>query len=288
MVTVARSLWVSGKPALGKLRHFAHELHSLALPLRRNRKHALPDAVIIGAQRCGTTSLYHCISQHPRVIRPSKKEVHYFDINYHRDLAWYQMHFQHNHGKLNFEASPYYIFHPKAPERVAAALPDTKVIVILRDPVARAYSHYWHERRLGNEKLSFAEAIDAEGERLAGESTRLAEEDGYYSYNHHHFSYVSRGCYDMQLKRWLRFFPRPQFLFIESESFFEDPGREMARVTRFLKLPPLGDTMRMVKENAGTYPEDIAPALRRHLRARFANANRELEALTKTTWRWNC
>jgi Sulfotransferase domain len=166
-------------------------------------------------------------------------------------------------------------------------LPDAKIIVMLRDPVARAYSHYWHERRLGYENLSFAEAIDAEDDRLAGESARLAEEDGYHSYNHQHFSYVARGCYAPQLKRWLQPFPRQQFLFIESESFFQNSGKELARVAQFLKLPPPGEAAQTLKKNEETYKDDIAPALRRHLHARFAEANRELDSLTQMTWRWN-
>src|SRR5690606_23224629 len=220
-----------GESALRALRQVADELHWLVAPGRRRAGEALPDALVIGAQRCGTTSLYHGLAQHPGVARAKKKEVHYFDLNYHRGLTWYQKQFERRRAKLNFEASPYYIFHPKAPERVAAALPDAKIIVILRDPVARAYSHYWHERRLGHETLSFADAIEAEAERLAGESRKLLEDDGYYSFNHQHFSYVARGCYARQLMRWLQYFPRTRFLFVESESFFEDPRREMARIT---------------------------------------------------------
>jgi hypothetical protein len=115
----------------------------------------------------------------------------------------------------------------------------------------------------------------------------LLEEDSYYSYNHQHFSYVARGCYARQLERWLQFFPKSQFLFIESESFFEDPGRELSRITGFLGIAPVGAIARMMKENVGTYEADIPPRLRSQLRARFIAANRDLEKLTQMAWRWN-
>lgn len=284
--TIARSLWGVSRTAAGKLRRTIHALDGLVLPRWRARSHALPDVIVIGAQKCGTTSLYHYLSQHPAVFRPKRKEVHYFDSNYHRDIAWYKLHFSHRRDLLHFESTPYYLFHPKVASRVAATLPNAKLIVMLRDPVARAYSHYWHERRLGYEHLSFADAITAEDERLAGESTRLVEDDSYYSSRHQHLSYLARGCYAEQLKQWLKWFPQRQFLFIESERFFEHPGAEMVRVTQFLGLPPLGDIAWM-KKNVGTYSQDMEPALRRQLRERFAEVNKDLESLTGTTWRWN-
>jgi hypothetical protein len=282
----ARSLWEASKPTMRRFRDLAHDLHCLMLPRRLAQSYALPDAVIIGGQKCGTTSLYHYLQQHPAVFRPKKKEIHYFDNNYHRELCWYKMHFSYHHDALNFESSPYYMFHPKVPERLATVLPSVKLIVMLRDPVARAYSHYWHERRLGHEHLSFADAIAAEAERLAGESAKLRADDRYHSYNHEHYSYVARGCYVEQIERWFEHFSKEQFLFVESERFFDDPAGEMARVTQFLGLPDLGETTWM-KQNAGSYEERIEPALREHLYARFAAANTGLESLTAMTWSWH-
>ena len=286
-MTIRHSLWASTRlRPRRRLRQFRHDLHFLMLPRRRVLEHALPDTVIIGAQKCGTSSLYYFLSQHPDVARPTKKEIHYFDKYYQRGIGWYRLHFSRDHSKLNFEASPYYVFHPKIPERLVATLPEAKIIVMLRDPVARAYSHYWHEKRLGHEHLSFADAIEAEDKRLAGESARLSEEDRYRSYNHDHYSYVARGRYAEQIERWFQFFARQQFLFVESERFFASPRQEMARVTAFLGLSPIGE-IAWTKQNSGSYGNQIEPTLTRLLRARFADANKGLENLTGVTWSWN-
>jgi Sulfotransferase domain len=286
LASIARSLWEASKPAARRFRDVAHDLQCLMLPRRLAEGYALPDAVIVGAQKCGTTSLYHYLLHHAAVFRPRKKEIHYFDNNYHHGSTWYRLHFSRRHGGLNFESSPYYLFHPKVPERLAATLPHAKLIVMLRDPVARAYSHYWHERRLGHEHLSFADAVAAEDERLAGESTRLREDDGYRSYNHEHYSYVARGRYVEQIERWFQFFPRNQFLFVDSERFSANPVQEMVRVTAFLGLSPLGE-IAWTKQNVGSYADRIEPSLRRALCARFADANRDLDNITGATWSWN-
>ena len=114
---------------------------------------ALPALVVLGAQKAGTTSFYHYLSQHPETVTPSRKEVHYFDNNYRRGLNWYRAHFckQSDLGRgrhFTFEANPYYLFHPAVPKHVAAKLTDAKFVVMLRNPIKRAYSHYWHEKDL--------------------------------------------------------------------------------------------------------------------------------------------
>src|SRR5579885_2674785 len=126
----------------------------------------LPDFIIIGTQRGGTTSLYAYLGQHPQIAPAVIKEVHFFDNNYERGVGWYRTQFPFlieksiakNIGQQNFitgEASPYYLFHPHVPERAAKVVPGAKLIVLLRNPIDRAYSHYYHEVELGHEKLSF-------------------------------------------------------------------------------------------------------------------------------------
>jgi hypothetical protein len=140
----------------------------------------LPDFIIIGGQRCGTTSLFNYLTQHPDVFPSCPKEVHYFSIHYHKGVNWYRSHFPlvmqksyvergHDRRFVAGEATPYYIAHPHAPQRIAETVPEAKLIVLLRNPVDRAYSHYHYEVKNGLETLSFAEAIDREDERLAGE-----------------------------------------------------------------------------------------------------------------------
>jgi hypothetical protein len=201
---------------------------------------ALPTLIVIGAQKAGTTSFYHYLSQHTKVVTPLFKELHYFDNNYRRGMDWYRAHFPKRsdltrHGRLTFEASPYYLFHPEVPKRIAADLPQAKFVVMLRNPIERAHSHYWHEKRLGHEPLSFEEAVAAEEERLNGEEEALSDGRD-FSFNHSHFSYASRGKYVEQLNRWLEYFDMDRFLFIKSERFFSDPHAEMQRAAEFMHI----------------------------------------------------
>ena len=204
----------------------------------------LPNFLIIGAQRSGTSSLYEYLGQHPLVGSAIRKEIHYFDLNFHTKLAWYVAHFPSRlpqfTGKgfrfdtLTGEATPYYLFHPLVPERVAQTLPDVKSIVILRNPVDRAYSHYSHEKRMGREHLSFEEAISSEEERLQGQDDKIRDRSG--SYNHRRFSYLSRGIYYDQLIRWCEHFPLARILVLRSEEFFSNTEKVVRQALSFLDL----------------------------------------------------
>ena len=121
----------------------------------------LPDFIIIGCQRGGTTSLYNYITSHPDVEPASQKELHFFDYNFDKGLDWYKDQFPDN--KITGETSPYYIIHPHAPRRIAQAKPDVKILILLRNPGDRAYSHYNLEVKIGHEKLSFEDAIKNPG-----------------------------------------------------------------------------------------------------------------------------
>jgi hypothetical protein len=213
-----------------------------------NRGRMLPGFLIIGTQRGGTTSLYKYLMQHPNLAHALTKELRFFDVNYHRGLGWYRSRFpsrryrdmvRHRRGidLIVGEASPDYLFYPHAPARVARDLPDVKLIVLLRNPVDRAFSHYWHQFKRGHETLSFAEAVEAEPRRLEGELERIVADPGYSSYEWHHHSYVTRGRYQGQLARWMDLFPRDRFLIERSEDFFQDPKGVFGRVLEFLELP---------------------------------------------------
>jgi hypothetical protein len=214
-----------------------------------NQPRVLPELLIIGTQRGGTTSLYEYLSQHPDVVPPLGKELQYFSVEHGRGEAWYRAHFptqrsieRRRRGGaacVVFEASPYYLFHPLAARRAAATVPSTKLIVLLRDPVERAYSHYEHTRQRGLEPLSFEDAVAAEPERLAGEVERMQADPTYQSKAHRIWSYVSRGRYAPQVSEWLAHFTRPQMLVLKSEDLFADPGAVYARSLDFLGLRPL-------------------------------------------------
>ena len=247
----------------------------------------LPDFLIIGAQRGGTTSLYKYLAEHPAVAAPPLgKGAHFFDTNFARGEAWYRGHFptrlvgraaRGGRPRITGESSPYYLFHPHAPSRVAAMLPGVKLIAMLRDPVTRAHSHYWHEVARGFESLSFDEAIEREPERLEPELARLRADPDYNSFAHQHHSYLSRGLYAQQLDAWYSLFPRESILVVSSEEFFAEPDRVFRRVLAFLGLParslPFYEPF-----NPREYPP-MADETRRRLVAYFAEPNARLAAL---------
>ncbi|MBR8741260.1 sulfotransferase [Nocardiopsis sp. MG754419] len=209
---------------------------------------ALPDFLICGAQRSGTTSLFKSLSRHPAVTGPVlRKGVHYFDTGHHRGLDWYRSHFPLRGGLRArwgrprtrvFESSPYYLFHPLAPERIARELPEGKVVVILRDPVERAYSAHAHETARGFETAPFARAIEWEEDRLAGEEERMIADPGHYSHSHQHHGYVARGHYVDQLVRMERHLGRERLHVVDYADLFDGTSRALEEIIRFLELPP--------------------------------------------------
>jgi hypothetical protein len=202
----------------------------------------LPDILIIGAQRCGTSSLYKYLGQHPAVIPSIRKEVEYFSTRYTEGLAWYKSHFPLRRPSsmgqsLTFEATPDYLLHPLSAERASALVPDARVIALLRDPVSRAYSQYQHNRRLGHEPLSFDAALDAEESRIGGELERIKVDPVHPARMLRRHGYVERGKYDEQLERWLERFPPNNIHVVRSEDFFSSPNASYQEILRFLELP---------------------------------------------------
>lgn len=252
---------------------------------RMGQARALPDAVILGAQKSGTSSLHDYLTQHPGVIAPLRKEVHYFDVNLARGEHWYRAHFGRvGEPGLNLDSSPYYLFHPAVPRRLHALLPDAKLIVLLRDPVRRAYSHYWHERDKRRETLGFEEAIDAEAARVEAAHARLADGTLERSREHQHFSYLARGRYAEQLERWFEVFPRQRFLILRFEDLAREPLATLDATLEFLGLPPAG-TVRLEARNARRYPP-MADHTETRLRRQFEPHNRRLEALLNRSMGW--
>lgn len=213
----------------------------------------LPDFLVIGTKRGGTTSLWRYLLQHPLVppLFPAwnTKTSHYFEENFGRGEAWYRSHFptrrqraalERRHGgpsKVG-EAAPLYMFHPLAAARVAALMPQARMVVLLRDPVERAYSH-WKERRTeGKEPLDFAAALAAEPDRTAGERERLLADPTYVSEAYDWYTYRERGRYLDHLEPWLDRFDRSQLLFLASETFYRDPAASYAKILDFIGLPP--------------------------------------------------
>jgi len=183
------------------------------------------------------------------------------------------------------EASPYYIFHPLAAQRIKDTIPQVKLIAMLRDPVDRAYSHYQHSVRLGLETLSFAEAIEKENERLSGEEGKIINNPDYKSFSHRHYTYLTRGLYAGQISRWLDYFPREQILIIKSEDFFGEPGSVIQRVFTFLELPEW-TPKRLVTRNITSYDKPNSH-LRKKLKDFFEPHNRRLYDITCEDYDWD-
>lgn len=259
-----------------------------------------PDFIVIGAKRGGTTSLYNYLLEHPSIhpLFPGRqhiKGVHYFDSEFARGPRWYRSHFPLTVGgrhlarpfvtpAITGEASPYYLFHPLAPERLAGSYPDVHLIVLLRDPVERAYSHYKERARHGAEPLGFEEALDAEADRLNGEAGRIVSEPGYRSAPHEDQSYLAQGRYLDMLRRWFCRFPRAQFYIAASEDFYADPDRVVNEVWAFLGLAP-GALKSRTRYNYHPAP-GLPPGTRRRLLEAFAEHNRQLEDLLGRRLPW--
>jgi hypothetical protein len=257
----------------------------------------LPSYLIIGAQRAGTTSLHRYLVQHPAVRTMLRtKGVHFFDTSYGRGMAWYASRFptrayawyvRRRHGVelITGEASPYYLFHPLVPQRVAEHLPGVKLIVLLRDPVVRAYSHFQHETARGFETLPFEEAIEAEPRRLAGEAERMLREPHYHSFAHQHHSYLARGMYADQLARWRSLFPDEQLLVVSSERFFAEPDRTFRRVLDFLELPAFTPAA-YEQHNAYDYRK-MGESVHRRLVEHYREPNRRLYQTLSQDFGWS-
>lgn len=226
----------------------------------------LPDFVILGAQRSGTTTLWRWLCEHPSMIPPifGLKGVHYFDLAYDRPLSWYRGHFpslphrrwvtRRAGGARTGEASPYYLFHPAVPGRLGTDLPDTVFVVLLRNPVARALSHYHHMRIEGNEAApTFEAAIDAESRRLVGQEEFLLAASGNISQEHLHHAYLARGHYAEQLKGVFEHVDRERVIVVGSERLFTDPHYWYAEILAFVGLSPAVAPPRPTAYNAGAY-----------------------------------
>ena len=232
-----------------------HSARSFARPEGRGR--ILPDFLLVGAAKCGTTSLFDWMCEHPFIARPMtdgqpRKELLYFDYFSTQSVNWYRAHFprardrrafEREHGRpfLTGEATATYLTHPWAPVRAAKLLPKAKLIVTLRNPVDRAYSAFQMSRREGLEPCaSFEGALALESARLDAEEARVSADPSYSPAPPAplgYWSYLQRSRYAQHVARWLEFFPREQFLFLEFEQLAHEPQGALDRVYEFLGLP---------------------------------------------------
>ena len=258
---------------------------------------ARPDFLLVGAQRCGTTSLFRALLSHPNVMRANLlKGVNYFDVNADRSMAWYRAHFPlarttrhraapgQDHAQV-FEASGYYMFHPHAPRRIVEALPGVKVVAMVRDPVERAFSAYKHEFARGFETEPLARALALEDERVVPELARMQADPHYQSDVYRHQAYRRRGHYAEQLQRFVDGLGADHVHVVQSERFFTEPEQEYGRLLDFLELPRV---MPATFDRYNPRPSaPLDPAVARRLREHFEPYDAALEAFLHGAPAWH-
>lgn len=245
----------------------------------------LPGCLIIGAQKGGTSSLHHILGQHRRIAASNPKEVHFFSDNHSFGLEWYRSAFPLRRGAVGLESTAGYLMHPHVPERVRKDLPGVKLIALLRDPVARAYSNWQHTTRRGDEDLPFEEAIDREAERTEAAWVRLLADPATDARRELRHSYLRRGQYAEQLERWYRIFPREDILVLRSEDFFAEPRRIADLAIAWLGLEPFAGVDVSARNTGGGYGA-LEPRLAERLRRYFAPHNRRLYDLLGSDLGW--
>ena len=210
--------------------------------------HVLPDFIIYGVSRSGTTSLYQYLSQHPNIEPSVVKELRFFDMYFDRGINWYRMNFPSKWQKFVFtklkhkkfitgEASGAYLQNPHTPKRIHNLNPNMKLILLLRNPVDRAFSHYKRKIKNGSEKLSFEEVIEKEKSRINGEQEKMEKNEKYYSPIYHSLAYITTGLYAIRLKHWLKYFSMKQILILENGEFLREPEKVYNQAIKFLDLP---------------------------------------------------
>ena len=253
------------------------------------RQRPLPDFIIIGAQKSGTSSLHGYLCQHPQLFSsPFKREIHFFDSsvhkretdNYEKGESWYRAHFP-SQRELDvdsriFEATPLYLFHPLVPERIFNLVPEIKLIALLRNPTERAISHYYMNMRKNVEPLPMLEAFQQEEARLKN----VINEQDYRNELFFRISYKSRGRYAEQLERYLKYFPLKQILLLGSDEFFNDPQASLRRVFDFVGVDPGFKINDLTPRNVGKNKSDVPPAVREYLNEYFLYPNQALYELT--------
>lgn len=262
---------------------------------RTASRRVLPDMLIVGGQRCGTTTLFKALTEHRSFLGPTlRKGVHYFDLRPEQSIDWYRAHFPMRGALENLrrsqdgpvvvgESSPYYLWHPLAAERIGRTLPGVRVIALLRDPVERAYSAHAHELARGFETEDFEHALELEPHRLAGQDARLRRGEITRSLAHQHLAYIQRGEYISQLERMEDAVGRRQMLVIDSADFWLAPDRNWQEVTAFLGLP---DQHIGLKQHNARSRAPMSDTLRAKLHAHYESLDTRLARWWGRTPSW--
>lgn len=241
-----------------------------------------PDFIIAGASKSGTSSIYYYLSRHPQILLSHKKELDFYWQHYERGVDWYLAHFPSITDRpdlLTGEATPNYLRFPQVAQRIKDTFPQTKIIILLRNPVDRAISWHYHKLNSGLTKLDLATAIETEIGRLATVTEEEITNTGFYDPDN-----IMSSLYIYKLKPWIETLGRDKFLILKSEDFYADPQDSMAEVFGFLNLP-INELENYPTVNAGSYQE-VAPEIRKTLADYFAPYNQRLESYLDMEFGW--
>ena len=236
-----------------------------------SQRRMLPNFLVIGAMRAGSTTLFDMLCRHPQMQAPITKEIHYFDSNLEKGIEWYKANFplkRTGSDCVTGEATPSYLFLPHVPSLVASMLPSVKLLVILRNPISRALSHYNHELLAGRERRLLEEALMDDMLRPDTSSLR----------NHMRKSYVRRGLYGEQLERWAEYFDRNCIKVLTLSQFVADPNRVLNTVFEHIGISANLRIADMPRRNAQDYEDHVPQPLEDALRDFLG---RDLEILEK-------
>jgi len=250
-------------------------------------KRALPSTVIIGEMKAGTTALYDYLALHDGIVPGTQKEIHFFSHYWARGPRWYRSHFPResalSHDRSTLEASPSYLFHPEAATRMHSVLPHARVIVLLRNPIDRAYSHHAYERARGTEWLTFEQSLEAEERRM---TVPTARERSFSRSARRIYSYRLRGQYADHLRPWLELFPAEQVRIITTERLRESSAEVVAETVSWLGLSEHIKLDLLLPKNEGHYTAPIDPETRARLARHYAPHNDELYELLGRDLGW--
>lgn len=273
-----------------KLQSLLYSLYKLYYSSTGNL-HNLPNYLIIGAAKCGTSSLYEYLTQHPSINPALGKEINFFDMHYSKGINWYRSYFPFKNfftkkNSITGEATPRYLDHPHAAKRVYDLIPSVKIIVLLRNPVDRAYSHWNMMVAHKREDLSFSEAIENEKSRISDFFEQMQNNKEYYSKDYFWYGYLERGLYAKKIKHWMNFIPKEQFLVLQSEDFFRNTSDVYNHVLEFLDLPKR-NLIKYDKFRKGSYKKQkMDNSTRKNLIDFFKPHNEELYNLLGENFHW--
>ncbi|MFT6985527.1 MAG: hypothetical protein ACJAT7_001337 [Psychromonas sp.] len=257
------------------------------------RFRGIANCAIVGAQKAGSSSLYYYLNQHPQVKPTFGKELHYFTGSiienldtYAKGDIWYRAHFpltrNLKENDICVDATPLYLFNPLAAGRIYRCNPNCKIIILLRDPVDRAISHYFHSKKMGQENLPIEVALAKEGERL---KNALANKD-YKERAYRVHSYQARGLYWQQIKNYLHYFSEEQLLFINSDDFFNDTAQTLKQVFEFLEVDENHNISDLSVKNVGDKVSNVSAEVYQQLSQYYRIPNQALFAGLNKTFDW--